>query len=129
MGTERLLEAMEEAESEQGCDEYSNGLGEALATVALVSLCGLKTSARSTDGWKARGYASGGRLSARCLQTIQKSMNLLRKFTLRMIKQYESKAASKRPLSRLMFDCLLDSNMILRVLAQNGFPRGSAAYA
>ena len=52
-------------------------------------------------------------------KTIQENMNLLRKFALGMIKQYKSRTASKRPLSKLMFDCLLDSNMILRVLAQN----------
>ena len=52
-------------------------------------------------------------------KTIRENMNLLRKFPLGMIKQYKSRTAFKRPLSKLMFDCLLDSNMILRVLAQN----------
>lgn len=39
--------------------------------------------------------------------------------TLGMIKQYKSRTASKQALSKLMFDCLLDPNMILRLLAQN----------
>ena len=52
-------------------------------------------------------------------KTIQENMNLLRKFSLGLIKQYKAKTASKRPLSKLMFDCLLDSSMILRVLFQN----------
>ena len=52
-------------------------------------------------------------------KTIQENMNLLRKFSLNLIKQYKSKTSSKRPLSKLMFDCLLDSNMLLRVLSQN----------
>ena len=52
-------------------------------------------------------------------KTIQENMNLLRKFTLGMIKQYKSKTASKQALSKLMFDCLLDPNIILRVLSQN----------
>lgn len=52
-------------------------------------------------------------------KTIQENMNLLRKFSLGMIKQYKSKTSSKRALSKLMFDCLLDYNMILRVLSQN----------
>lgn len=52
-------------------------------------------------------------------KTIQENMNLLRKFSLGMIKQYKSKTGSKRALSKLMFDCLLDYNMILRVLSQN----------
>ena len=42
-------------------------------------------------------------------KTIRENMNLLRKFALGMIKQYKSRTASKRPLSKLMFDCLLDS--------------------
>ena len=52
-------------------------------------------------------------------KTIQENMNLLRKFSLGLIKQYKSKTASKRPLSKLMFDCLLDCSMILRILFQN----------
>ena len=52
-------------------------------------------------------------------KTIQENMNLLRKFSLGLIKQYKSKTASTRPLSKLMFDCLLDCSMILRILFQN----------
>lgn len=49
-------------------------------------------------------------------QTIQKNMNLLRKFALSIIKQHKQNAASKRPLSQIMFDCLLSPNNILRLL-------------
>ena len=52
-------------------------------------------------------------------KTIQENLNLLRKFSLGLIKQYKSKTGSKRPLSKLMFDCLLDCSMILRILFQN----------
>ena len=52
-------------------------------------------------------------------KTIRENLNLLRKFALGMIKQYKSKTTPKRAFSKLMFDCLLDPNMILRVLAQN----------
>lgn len=52
-------------------------------------------------------------------KAIQENMNLLRKFTLGMSKQYESRIASKRAPPKLMFDCLLDSNITLQVLAQN----------
>lgn len=51
--------------------------------------------------------------------TVQESMSLLRKSALRMSKQYKSRSDSKRPLSKLMFNCLPDSNMIPRALAQN----------
>ena len=49
-------------------------------------------------------------------QTIQKNTNLLRKFALSIIKQHKQNAASKRPLSQIIFDCLLSSNNILRPL-------------
>ena len=52
-------------------------------------------------------------------KTIQENMNLLRKFSLGLIKQYKAATGSKRALSKIMFDCLLDSNTILRVLFQN----------
>ncbi len=52
-------------------------------------------------------------------KTIQENLNLLRKFALGMIKQYKSKTTPKRAFSKLMFDCLLVPNMILRVLSQN----------
>lgn len=52
-------------------------------------------------------------------KTIQENMNLLRKFSLGLIRQYKTKTSSKRALSKLMFDCLLDCNMILRILSQN----------
>ena len=52
-------------------------------------------------------------------KTIQENLNLLRKFSLGLIKQYKSKTGSKRALSKLMFDCLLDCSMILRILFQN----------
>ena len=49
-------------------------------------------------------------------QTIQKNTNLLRKFALSIIKQHKQNAASKHPLSQIIFDCLLSSNNILRLL-------------
>lgn len=52
-------------------------------------------------------------------KTILQNMNLLRKFSLDLMKQYKSKTGSKRALSKLMFDCLLDCNMTIRVLSQN----------
>lgn len=38
-------------------------------------------------------------------KTIQENMNLLCKFVLGMIKQYQSRISFKWPLSKLMFDC------------------------
>ena len=52
-------------------------------------------------------------------KTIQENLNFLRKFTLSLIKQFKAKTASKRPISKLMFDCLLDPVMISCILFQN----------
>ena len=41
-------------------------------------------------------------------QTIQENINLLRKFSLNMIKQFKDRTSSKRSVSKIMFDCLLD---------------------
>lgn len=40
--------------------------------------------------------------------TVQQNFNLLRKFALSVVKQYKLRSGSKRPLSQLMFDALLD---------------------
>lgn len=52
-------------------------------------------------------------------RTVQENMNLLRKFAIDLTKQFKEKTASKHPLSKLMFDCLLNFTTILRVLSQN----------
>jgi predicted transposase YbfD/YdcC len=49
-------------------------------------------------------------------KTIQKSLSLLRKFALNLIKQYKLRTNSTRAISKIMFDCLLDSDMIFRIL-------------
>jgi hypothetical protein len=50
---------------------------------------------------------------------VQQNMNIVRKIALNTIKDYKNKTASKRPISRLMFDCLLESENILSILAVN----------
>lgn len=49
-------------------------------------------------------------------QTIQKNMNLIRKFVLSIVKRYKLNSNSKRPMSQIMFDCLLSSANIVKVL-------------
>ena len=46
-------------------------------------------------------------------------MNLLRKFVLSIIKQYKQISAAKRPLSNIMFDCLLSPCNIIKVLDES----------
>ena len=52
-------------------------------------------------------------------QTIQENMNLLRKFALNMIRQFKDCTSSKRPISKILFDCLLDPLTMIRILSQN----------
>lgn len=49
-------------------------------------------------------------------QTIQQNLNMLRKFALSLIKQYKTNSNSKRPLSQIMFNCLLNPSAICLIL-------------
>ncbi len=52
-------------------------------------------------------------------RNVQQNLNIVRKVALNTIKGYKNKTACKRPISKLMFDCLLESENILSVLAVN----------
>ncbi len=49
-------------------------------------------------------------------RTIQQNLNMLRKFALSLIKQFKTASNSKRPLSPIMFNCLLDPSVISHIL-------------
>ncbi len=49
-------------------------------------------------------------------KTIQQNFNMLRKFSLNLIKLYKQRSCSKRPLSNIMFDCLLNPSNLCSVL-------------
>lgn len=51
-------------------------------------------------------------------KTIQRNLNMLRKYALNLIKQHKERTKSKRAISKIMFDCLLDCNVIT-VIVQN----------
>jgi len=53
-------------------------------------------------------------------KTIQQNLNMLRKFALSLIKQLKANTGSKRPVSQIMFQCLLDPLTIPSIL-ENGF--------
>ena len=48
--------------------------------------------------------------------TIQQNLNMLRKFSLSLIKQFKAKSKSKRAISQIMFSCLLDPFTICSIL-------------
>jgi predicted transposase YbfD/YdcC len=52
-------------------------------------------------------------------RNVQQNLNMVRKIALNTIKGYKNKTASKRPISKLMFDCLLEPENILHFLAAN----------
>lgn len=52
-------------------------------------------------------------------ETIQLNLNMLRKFSLSLLKQYKSRTSSKMALSKMMLNCLLDPKYLLLVTDQN----------
>ena len=49
-------------------------------------------------------------------RTAQQNLNLLRKFSLSLLKQYKTRTMSKRAMSKIMLDCLLEPSFICSVL-------------
>lgn len=52
-------------------------------------------------------------------QNVQQNLNILRKCAINLIKQFKVTTSSKRPISNIMFDCLLDPHTILNVTSCN----------
>ena len=50
-------------------------------------------------------------------ENVQQNLNIVRKIALNSIKDYKEKTNSKRPVSKIMLDCLLDENFIMDILA------------
>lgn len=49
-------------------------------------------------------------------KTALQNLNALRKFALSLIKRYKAQTNSKRPLSQIMLDCLLELDLLCAVL-------------
>lgn len=50
---------------------------------------------------------------------IQQNLNMIRKLALNIIKQYKSTVNSKKAISKIMLDCLLDCASLLKVIYEN----------
>jgi len=50
-------------------------------------------------------------------KNVQQNLNIIRKICLNSIKLYKGKTGNKRPISNIMFDCLLDPVKVLKILA------------
>ena len=53
-------------------------------------------------------------------KNIQQILSIIRKIVLNSIKNYKEKTKSKRPLSKIMLDCLLGEEKMLVVLSVDG---------
>ena len=54
-------------------------------------------------------------------ENVQQVLNMIRKITLNSVKNYKEKTQSKRPLSKIMFGCLLDCDDLIPILEWVGF--------
>lgn len=52
-------------------------------------------------------------------KNIQQNLNILHKFSLSIIKTFKTQTSSKRPISHIMFDCLLDPSSLAALLREN----------
>jgi predicted transposase YbfD/YdcC len=50
-------------------------------------------------------------------RNIQQNLNMVRKIALNCIKNYKEKTESKRPISKIMLDCLLESMNLIHILS------------
>lgn len=52
-------------------------------------------------------------------KAVQQSLNMFRKAAVNLVKQFKTRNNSNQAISHIMLGCLLDSNMILRIVGQN----------
>lgn len=49
-------------------------------------------------------------------KNIQQNLNMLRKLAINLIKKHKENSGSKRAISKIMFDCLLDTSYICEIM-------------
>ena len=54
-------------------------------------------------------------------EDVQQVLNMIRKIALNSVKNYKVKTKSKKPLSKIMFGCLLDCYALIPILELAGF--------
>ena len=50
---------------------------------------------------------------------VQRNLNILRKLSLNFLKQFKKDTMSRKPISNIMFDCLLDPNCLMEIIPKN----------
>ena len=51
-------------------------------------------------------------------RNVQQNLNMFRKAAINIIKLFKSDTGSKRPISNIMLDCLIDSKYIIKVVGE-----------
>jgi len=54
-------------------------------------------------------------------KAVQQHLNMFRKSAINLIKLFKSRTETKRPISNIMLDCLINPADLLRVIGQNWF--------
>lgn len=52
-------------------------------------------------------------------KNVQQNLNIFRKSAINLIKLFKSETSSKKPISNIMFDCLLDFHALLQIINRN----------
>lgn len=52
-------------------------------------------------------------------KSVQQSLNMFRKAAINLIKLFKERTETKRPISNIMLDCLIDSSYLTRVIGEN----------
>ena len=50
-------------------------------------------------------------------KNAQQNLNILRKFALNLVKNYKTTNAPKRPMSHIMFNCLMDCYSLMKLIS------------
>lgn len=52
-------------------------------------------------------------------KTVRQNLNMFRKAAINIIKQFKSRTESRKAISNIMLDCLLDHSRIVRIIDKN----------
>lgn len=129
-----ITEYFKNVELEEAYDGYFCSVPEAITIGIIGSMCGLK-NAKQIQQW-----ASNDRVSEflkekfginhvpcyywficllKLIKTESLNLNMFRKAALNIIKLFKERTGTKRALSNIMLDCLIDSRHIAWVVGQN----------
>ncbi len=89
------------------------------AITILGSICGLKNVSQIHQ------WAANDRVEDK---NVQQNLNMFRKAAINLIRQFKARTKSRKAISNIMLDCLLDYSLILRVVSDNSFPCFAASF-